>query len=43
MPELWQQPAVEIVERYNRGECSPVEVLNSVLDRIEKINHNAGC
>jgi len=38
MPELWQQPAVEIVERYNRGECSPVEVLNSVLDRIEKIN-----
>jgi aspartyl-tRNA(Asn)/glutamyl-tRNA(Gln) amidotransferase subunit A len=38
MPELWQQPAAEIVEGYKRGEWSPVEVVNSILDRIEKIN-----
>ena len=38
MAELWQRCATEIIDGYKRGEFSPVEVVDSVLDRIEKIN-----
>jgi aspartyl-tRNA(Asn)/glutamyl-tRNA(Gln) amidotransferase subunit A len=38
MSELWQRSAVKILDGYKRGEYSPVEVVDSVLDRIEKIN-----
>jgi Asp-tRNA(Asn)/Glu-tRNA(Gln) amidotransferase A subunit family amidase len=36
--ELCFMPAVELAERYRRREISPVEVLDAVLDRIERLN-----
>jgi len=38
MSELWQRSADEIIDGYKCGECSPVEVVDSILDRIERIN-----
>ena len=38
MPELWQLSATAIVEQYRIGALSPVEVVSSILDRIEKVN-----
>jgi aspartyl-tRNA(Asn)/glutamyl-tRNA(Gln) amidotransferase subunit A len=36
--DLWQRSATEIVTSYQNAECSPVELVDSVLDRIEKVN-----
>src|SRR5260221_3317227 len=36
--ELWQKPAVELGEAYGKDECTPVDVLDAVLRRIERIN-----
>jgi len=36
--ELWQCSATELAAKYQSGECSPVEVLESVLQRIGKVN-----
>jgi aspartyl-tRNA(Asn)/glutamyl-tRNA(Gln) amidotransferase subunit A len=36
--ELWQCSANELAAKYQSGECSPVEVLESVLQRIGKVN-----
>lgn len=38
MSELWQKSAATIIDGYRRGECSPIEVVDSVIGRIEKIN-----
>jgi aspartyl-tRNA(Asn)/glutamyl-tRNA(Gln) amidotransferase subunit A len=38
MPELWQLSATAIVEQYRIGTLSPVEVISSILDRIERVN-----
>ena len=38
MSELWQRSADKIVDGYKCGDCSPIEVVDSVLDRIERIN-----
>src|SRR5262252_5430675 len=38
MSELWQRSADKIIDGYKKRECSPVEVVDSVLDRIERIN-----
>src|SRR5580700_2003542 len=36
--ELWQCSANELAAKYQSGVCSPVEVLESVLQRIDKVN-----
>src|SRR6266436_6284764 len=36
--QLWQRSASEITKGYKCGDSSPVEVVDSVLDRIEKVN-----
>jgi aspartyl-tRNA(Asn)/glutamyl-tRNA(Gln) amidotransferase subunit A len=36
--ELWQKSASDLTLGYARGEWSPVEVLNAILERVEKIN-----
>jgi aspartyl-tRNA(Asn)/glutamyl-tRNA(Gln) amidotransferase subunit A len=36
--QLWQRSAFEIIKDYKCGDSSPVEVVDSVLDRIEKVN-----
>jgi aspartyl-tRNA(Asn)/glutamyl-tRNA(Gln) amidotransferase subunit A len=38
MPELWQLSANAIAEQYRTGALSPVEVVNSVLERIDEVN-----
>jgi aspartyl-tRNA(Asn)/glutamyl-tRNA(Gln) amidotransferase subunit A len=35
---LWQCSATELAADYRSGECSPVDVLDSILHRIEKVN-----
>jgi aspartyl-tRNA(Asn)/glutamyl-tRNA(Gln) amidotransferase subunit A len=36
--ELWQRSAIELGDAYGKGECTPVDVLDAVLRRIERIN-----
>jgi aspartyl-tRNA(Asn)/glutamyl-tRNA(Gln) amidotransferase subunit A len=36
--ELWQRSAVELGEAYGKDECTPVDVLEAVLRRIERVN-----
>ncbi len=36
--ELWQKSAVELGEAYGKDECTPVDVLDAVLRRIERVN-----
>ncbi len=36
--DLWQRSASEIAANYKSAECSPVELVDAVLDRIEKVN-----
>src|SRR5258707_14004513 len=36
--ELWQRSAVELGEAYRKDECTPVDVLDAVLRRIERVN-----
>jgi aspartyl-tRNA(Asn)/glutamyl-tRNA(Gln) amidotransferase subunit A len=36
--ELWQRSGVELGAAYDSGECTPVDVLDAVLQRIEKVN-----
>lgn len=36
--DLCYMPAVEIAGAYRRGELSPVEVMDAVLDRIDRLN-----
>lgn len=38
MPELWELSAGELVDHYARREVSPVEVVQTILDRIEELN-----
>jgi aspartyl-tRNA(Asn)/glutamyl-tRNA(Gln) amidotransferase subunit A len=35
---LWESSASELAAIYRSGECSPVEVVDAVIDRIEKVN-----
>lgn len=35
---LWQRPAADLISGYQRREFSPVEVLDSVLERLDQIN-----
>jgi aspartyl-tRNA(Asn)/glutamyl-tRNA(Gln) amidotransferase subunit A len=36
--ELWQRSGVELTMAYRSGECTPVDVVETVLQRIERIN-----
>ncbi len=36
--DIWRQSGFELVSGYQAGQCSPVEVVEAVLARIEKIN-----
>jgi aspartyl-tRNA(Asn)/glutamyl-tRNA(Gln) amidotransferase subunit A len=36
--ELWQRSGVELGAAYASGECTPVDVLEAVLQRIERVN-----
>jgi len=36
--ELWQRSATELGAAYGKGECTPVEVLEAILQRIETVN-----
>jgi aspartyl-tRNA(Asn)/glutamyl-tRNA(Gln) amidotransferase subunit A len=36
--ELWQKSASELTPGYARGKWSPVEVLNAIFERVEKVN-----
>jgi aspartyl-tRNA(Asn)/glutamyl-tRNA(Gln) amidotransferase subunit A len=36
--ELWQKSGVELGAAYATGECTPVDVLGAVLQRIERVN-----
>src|SRR6202166_1624887 len=35
---LWQRPAADLIAGYQRREFSPVEVLDSVFERLDQIN-----
>jgi aspartyl-tRNA(Asn)/glutamyl-tRNA(Gln) amidotransferase subunit A len=36
--DLWRRSASEIAASYQSAECSPVELVDAVLDRIKKVN-----
>jgi aspartyl-tRNA(Asn)/glutamyl-tRNA(Gln) amidotransferase subunit A len=36
--ELWQRSGVELGAAYAGGECTPVDLLEAVLERIERVN-----
>jgi aspartyl-tRNA(Asn)/glutamyl-tRNA(Gln) amidotransferase subunit A len=36
--ELWQRSVAELGEAYGKGECTPVDVLDAVIQRIERVN-----
>lgn len=36
--ELWQCSATDLAAKFQSDECSPIEVLESVLQRIDKVN-----
>jgi aspartyl-tRNA(Asn)/glutamyl-tRNA(Gln) amidotransferase subunit A len=38
LPELWERSAAQIIAGYKTGEWSPVEVLDAILKRIERVN-----
>lgn len=35
---LWESSASELAASYKSGECSPIEVVDAVIDRTEKVN-----
>jgi aspartyl-tRNA(Asn)/glutamyl-tRNA(Gln) amidotransferase subunit A len=35
---IWERSAAELTSSYKNKECSPVEVLDELIDRIEKVN-----
>jgi aspartyl-tRNA(Asn)/glutamyl-tRNA(Gln) amidotransferase subunit A len=36
--ELWQRSGAELGAAYRKGECTPVDVLEAILHRIERVN-----